>query len=91
MFVLFNIWFKCLKGVNSVLGLFKLGLYSLPFTIDGLKAVFNTGQKGCIYGELLKSSCHIKVLWVLRTIPNCPGDISIRSVKEAGKYFTKVY
>ena len=55
-------WFKYLKEVNSVLGLFKLGLYSLPFTIAGLKAVLNTNQEGCTYKELLKSFCHIKVL-----------------------------
>ena len=90
LFILFNIQFKCLKGVNSILGLFKLRLYSLPFAIDGLKAIFNTGQKGCIYGELLKSSCYIKVLQVLRTIPNCPGDIGIKDIKEAGECFTRV-
>ena len=60
-FVLFNTWFKYLKKVNSVLGLFKLGLYSLTFTIDSLKAALNTSQEGCIYKELLKSSCYIKV------------------------------
>ena len=77
-------------GVNSVLGLFKLGLYSLPFAIDGLKAVLNTGQEGCICGELLKSSCYIKVLWVLRTIPNCLGNIGIGGVKKVGKRFVRV-
>jgi hypothetical protein len=73
-----------------VLGFFKLGLYSLPFAIDGLKAVLNTSQEGYIYRELLKSSCHIKVLWVLRTIPNCLGDISIEGIKEAGERFARV-
>jgi hypothetical protein len=61
-----------------MLGFFKLGLYSLPFAVNGLKAVLNTGQEGCTCGELLKSSCHIKVLWVLRTIPDCPGDIGMK-------------
>ena len=55
-------WFKYLKKVNSVLGLFKLGLYSLIFTIDNLKAAFNTNQESYIYKKLLKSSCYIKVL-----------------------------
>jgi len=45
-----------------VLSFFKLGLYSLAFIIDGLKAALNTGQEGCICGELLKGSYHIKVL-----------------------------
>jgi hypothetical protein len=62
----------------------------LPFTIDGLKAILNTSQEGCIYEELLKSSCHIKVLQVLRTIPNYPGNIGIGGVKEADKYFMGV-
>jgi hypothetical protein len=44
-----------------MLGFFKLGLYSLLFTVNGLKAVLNTNQEGCIYKELLKSSCYIKV------------------------------
>jgi hypothetical protein len=68
-----------------------LGLYSLPFTVDSLKAVFNTSQEGCIYRELLKNSYHIKVLWVLKTIPNCPGDISIGGIKEVGKCFVGVH
>ena len=55
-------WFKCLKGVNSILGFFKLGLYSLPFIIDSLKAALNTSQEGYIYKKLLKSFCYIKVL-----------------------------
>jgi hypothetical protein len=91
LFILFNIEFKCLKGVNSILGFFKLGLYSLPFTIDGLKAVLNTSQEGYIYKKLLKSFYYIKVLSVLKTIPNCPGDISIGNIKKAGKYFIGVY
>ena len=55
-------WFKYLKEINSILGLFKLELHSLPFTVNGLKAVLNTSQKGYIYGELLKSFYYIKVL-----------------------------
>ena len=42
LFILFDIQFKCLKGINFILGFFKLELYSLLFTIDGLKAAFNT-------------------------------------------------
>jgi hypothetical protein len=45
-----------------MLSFFKLGLYSLPFAVDSLKAVLNTSQEGYIYKELLKSSCYIKVL-----------------------------
>jgi hypothetical protein len=63
----------------------------LPFTVDSLKAVFNISQEGCIYKELLKSSYYIKVLWVLKTIPNYPGDIGIESVKKADKCFIGVY
>jgi hypothetical protein len=63
----------------------------LPFTVNSLKAVLNTSQEGCIYKELLKSSCYIKVLQVLKTVPNYPGNINIRGVKEAGKYFIGVY
>ena len=84
-------WFKYFKEVNSVLGLFKLGLYSLLFTIDSLKAVLNTSQEGYIYKKLLKSFYHIKVLWVLKTIFNCLGNINIEGIKEADKYFIKVY
>ena len=62
----------------------------MPFTVDGLKAALNTSQEGYIYKKLLKSSCYIKVLWVLRTIPNCLGNISIGSVEEAGKRFARV-
>ena len=43
LFVLFNTWFECLEGVDSVLSFFELGLYSLTFAIDGLKTVLNTG------------------------------------------------
>ena len=91
VFILFNIQFKCLKRVNSILGFFKLGLYSLPFTVNGLKAVLNTSQEGYIYKELLKSFCYIKVLQVLKTISNYPGNINIKSIKEADKHFTKIY
>ena len=73
-----------------MLSFFKLKFYSLTFTINGLKAAFNTSQKGCIYRELLKSSYYIKVLWVFRTIPNRPGNISIGGVKEAGERFARV-
>ena len=55
-------WFKYLKKINSILGFFKLGLYSLTFTINSLKAALNTSQEGYIYKKLLKSFCHIKVL-----------------------------
>ena len=48
--------------VNFILSLFKLGLYSLLFTINSLKAVLNTNQEGYTYKKLLKSSCYIKVL-----------------------------
>jgi hypothetical protein len=68
-----------------VLSFFKLGIYSSAFFIDGLETFLNASQKGCIYREMLKSSCHIKVFWVLRTIPNCLGDIGIGGIKEAGK------
>ena len=73
-----------------MLGFFKLGLYSLTFTINSLKAALNTSQEGCICKKLLKSSCYIKVLWVLRTIPDRLGDISIKGVKEAGERFVRV-
>ena len=62
----------------------------MPFTIDGLKATFNTSQEGCTYRELLKSSYYIKVLWVFRTIPDCLGNISIGGIKKADKYFVGV-
>jgi len=80
-------WFKRLKGVNSVLSFFKLRLYSLAFVIDGLKAVLDTSQKGCIYGKVLEGSCHIKVLRVLWAIPNCPGNVGVGGIKEAGERF----
>ena len=91
LFILFDIWFKCLKGVNSALGFFKLRLYSLNFAINGLKAALNTNQEGYIYRELLKSFCYIKVFWVFRTIFNYLGNISIGGIKEAGKCFVRVY
>ena len=67
-----------------------MGFYSLAFTVNSLKAILNTSQEGCIYKELLKSSYYIKVLWVLKTIPNRPGDINIGNIKEAGKRFIRV-
>ena len=62
----------------------------MPFTIDGLKAALNISQEGYIYKKLLKSSCYIKVLWVLKTIFNYLGNINIESIKEAGERFAKV-
>ena len=44
-----------------MLGFFKLGLYSLSFIINSLKAALNTSQEGYIYRELLKNSYYIKV------------------------------
>jgi len=70
-----------------VLSFFKLGLYSPAFIIDCLETALNASQKGYIYGEVLKYSCHIKVLRVLRTTPNCPGNVGIGGIKEAGKRF----
>ena len=74
-----------------MLNFFKLRLYSLTFTVDSLKVTLDTNQEGYIYRELLKSSCCIKVFQVLRTILNHPGNISIGGIKEAGKYFIRVY
>ena len=91
LFILFNIWFKCLKRVNSILGFFKLGLYSLIFIVNSLKTTLNISQEGYIYKELLKSSYYIKVLWVFRIILNCLSDINIRSIKEASEYFIRVH
>jgi hypothetical protein len=68
-----------------------LGFYNLPFTINGLKAVLNTSQEGCIYKKLLKSYYYIKVLQVLKTIPDYLGNISIEGIKEAGEHFMRVY
>jgi len=73
-----------------MLSFFKLGLYSLAFTINGLKAAFNTSQEGYTCRELLKGSYYIKVLWVFRTVPNRLGDISIGGVKEASERFARV-
>ena len=73
-----------------MLGFFKLGLYSLTFIIDSLKATLNTNQEGYTYKELLKSFCYIKVLQVLRTIPNHLSNISIGGIKEADKCFIRV-
>ena len=73
-----------------MLSFFKLGLYSLTFAIDGLKTALNASQEGYIYRELLKGSCYIKVLQVLRTISNYLGDISIGGIKEAGERFARV-
>ena len=73
-----------------MLSFFKLGLYSLTFAVDGLKTALNASQEGCIYRELLKGSYYIKVLQVLRTIPNYLGNISIGGIKEAGERFARV-
>jgi len=48
-----------------VLSFFKLGLYSPAFIIDYLETALDASQKGCIYKEVLKYSCYIKVLGVL--------------------------
>jgi hypothetical protein len=60
-------------------------------------SIFNRGDgvievmvEYVIYRELLKSSYYIKVLYVLRTISNCLGNISIGGIKEAGEYFARV-
>jgi len=70
-----------------MLSFFKLRLYSSAFIIDGLEAVLNASQKGCIYRKVLKGSCHIKVLRVLQAIPNCPGNVGMGGIKEAGERF----
>jgi len=70
-----------------VLSFFKLRLYSSAFIVDGLEAVLNASQKGCIYGKVLEGSCHIKVLRVLRAIPNCLGNVGMGGIKEAGERF----
>jgi len=74
-----------------VLSFFKLGLYSPAFIINCLETALDTSQKGYIYREVLKCSYYIKVLRVLRTTPNCLGNVSIGGIKEAGKRFTYVY
>ena len=73
-----------------MLSFFKLGFYSLVFTINGLKTALNTNQEGYIYKELLKGFCYIKVLQVLKTIPDCLNNINIGGVKEAGECFIRV-
>jgi len=73
-----------------MLSFFKLGLYSLAFIVDGLKAVLNASQKGYIYREVLEGSYYIKVLGVLQTTPNYPGNIGIGGLKEAGERFAWV-
>ena len=39
---------------------------------------------------MLKGSCHVKVLRVLRTTPNCLGNVVIGGIKEAGKCFAYI-
>jgi len=73
-----------------VLSFFKLGLYSPAFIVDYLETALNANQKGYIYGEVLKCSCHIKVLGVLRTTPNYLGNIGVGGIKEAGKRFAYI-
>jgi len=74
-----------------VLSFFKLGLYSPAFIIDCLETALDASQKGYTYREVLKCSYHIKVLRVLRTTPNCPGNIGVGGIKEAGKRFAYIY
>jgi len=70
-----------------MLSFFKLGLYSPAFIIDCLETALDASQKGCTYREVLKCSCYIKVLKVLQTTPNYPGNVSVGGIKEAGKRF----
>ena len=39
---------------------------------------------------MLEGSCHIKVLGVLRAIPNCLGNISMGGIEEVGERFACV-
>ena len=73
-----------------MLSFFKLGLCSLTFVVDCLETILNTSEEGCIYREVLEGFYYIKVLRVLRTIPNRPGDISVGSIKEVGECFACV-
>jgi len=73
-----------------MLSFFKLGLYSPAFIIDCLETALNASQKGYICGEVLKCSCYIEVLRILRTTPNCPGNVSVGGIKEAGERFACV-
>jgi len=73
-----------------MLSFFKLGLYSPAFIVDCLETALDASQKGYICREVLKCSCHIKVLRVLQTTPNCPGNISVGGIEEAGERFTCV-
>ena len=68
-----------------------MGLYSLTFTINGLKAAFNTNQEGYIYKKLLKDFYYIKVFEVLRIISNYLSNINIKSIKGADEHFIKVH
>jgi hypothetical protein len=40
---------------------------------------------------VLEGSCHIKVLRVLRTVPNRLGDISVGGIREVSEYFAGVH
>jgi hypothetical protein len=59
----------------------------LAFIVNGLETTLNTSQKGCTYREVLEGFCYIKVLRVFWTAPDCPGNIGVRGIKEAGKHF----
>ena len=39
---------------------------------------------------MLKDSYYIKVLKVLRTVPNCLGDVSVRGIKVISECFAGV-
>jgi len=73
-----------------MLSFFKLGLYSPAFIIDCLETTLNASQKGYIYRKVLKCSYYIKVLRVLQTTPNYPGNVGIGGIKEAGKRFAYI-
>jgi hypothetical protein len=59
----------------------------LAFIIDSLETALNTSQKGYIYKEVLEGFCHIKVLRVFWTALNCPGNMGVGDIKEAGECF----
>jgi hypothetical protein len=65
----------------------KLGFHILGLVVDGLEAVLNAGKK---WGELLRDPCYVKVVGVLRTVPDCPGNVGVGGVEEAGEHFARV-
>ena len=73
-----------------MLSFFKFKFCNSVFIINNLKTTFNTGQKDCIYREVLKGSCYIKILKILQATPNCLGNVSIANIKETGKCFTYI-